>query len=594
MVADSLRDDPGDDDDDDVDENDPDLLSELHGIIGSDDDGDHIESPEASSAEPAPSTTTKSAANIVDLLSGRLDMYRLAETNAKTAGDAGKARRFGRGIKTLTDQLRQAKAGHPINPDDIPPEVSTKGPAAPLPQPLAPTRAAPVVPPTVPTTPVIAEPPAESVEPPTLPERPAAAAAEPAATAVLPDAETSGVLNVLNARKREYQVAALAAKKAGERETAIQYIRVLKQFDKVIAEATAGRPVDLSAMPASPSVAAAQPAAAAAAAPPVAPPRRREEAEHQTDAPADTRPTVPAAAAPPPPTAPTSIAEALDQRLAKYQAVELAAKEEGNSGKARRYGRIIKQYQDAIKLHRLGRAVPFDELPTPPGFGPIPGVSTAAADATTAATIAAASEPVREVTADGDDDAAPAPVATAAAAPPAQPAQPTIRKPAPDVPLPPSRLSGNHSTTALMQQTIQTLQARQAEFRRAAVEAKKAGNLTQAKEYLRQFKQLEQLTEVARGGMPIDLNTVPVGPAQLARLEDTFTVVSADDCGDADVAAGGDISARLEQQLNQQLEMCRQTRDHHRAMGDVAGTNRFENLALSVQKDCDVVKLAKL
>lgn len=31
---------------------------------------------------------------------------------------------------------------------------------------------------------------------------------------------------------------------------------------------------------------------------------------------------------------------------------------------------------------------------------------------------------------------------------------------------------------------------------------------------------------------------------------------------------------------------------HHRALGDVAGTNRFENLAISVQHDLDVVKLA--
>lgn len=33
--------------------------------------------------------------------------------------------------------------------------------------------------------------------------------------------------------------------------------------------------------------------------------------------------------------------------------------------------------------------------------------------------------------------------------------------------------------------------------------------------------------------------------------------------------------------------------DHHKALGDVAGTNRFENLALSVQKDLDIVKLAR-
>lgn len=31
---------------------------------------------------------------------------------------------------------------------------------------------------------------------------------------------------------------------------------------------------------------------------------------------------------------------------------------------------------------------------------------------------------------------------------------------------------------------------------------------------------------------------------------------------------------------------------HHKALGDVAGTNRFDNLALTVQRDLDIVSLA--
>lgn len=65
---------------------------------------------------------------------------------------------------------------------------------------------------------------------------------------------------------------------------------------------------------------------------------------------------------------PQSTLEALEQRLAKYQSVMQQAQEEGNSSKARRFGRIIKQYQDAIKLHKLGKPIPFDELPDPPGI----------------------------------------------------------------------------------------------------------------------------------------------------------------------------------------------------------------------------------
>lgn len=39
--------------------------------------------------------------------------------------------------------------------------------------------------------------------------------------------------------------------------------------------------------------------------------------------------------------------------------------------------------------------------------------------------------------------------------------------------------------------------------------------------------------------------------------------------------------------------MCKTTRDHHKAMGDVAGTNRFENMALVVQKDYDLIKIIR-
>lgn len=53
-----------------------------------------------------------------------------------------------------------------------------------------------------------------------------------------------------------------------------------------------------------------------------------------------------------------------------------------------------------------------------------------------------------------------------------------------------------------------------------------------------------------------------------------------------------EILTRLEEQLSKQLKMCLSTRDHHKALGDIAGMNRFENLALTVTKDLDVVRLA--
>ena len=70
---------------------------------------------------------------------------------------------------------------------------------------------------------------------------------------------------------------------------------------------------------------------------------------------------------------PTTLDEHLVARLRKYQSTADEATKQGNNGKARRMMRIVKQYQAAIKSHKAGKAVNFDDLPTPPGFPPFPG-----------------------------------------------------------------------------------------------------------------------------------------------------------------------------------------------------------------------------
>jgi len=68
---------------------------------------------------------------------------------------------------------------------------------------------------------------------------------------------------------------------------------------------------------------------------------------------------------------PENIEGALRERLEVYRRTKVAAETEGNTSKARRYGRICKQFEDAIKLHVHGKSVPLDELPVPPGFPPL-------------------------------------------------------------------------------------------------------------------------------------------------------------------------------------------------------------------------------
>lgn len=50
-----------------------------------------------------------------------------------------------------------------------------------------------------------------------------------------------------------------------------------------------------------------------------------------------------------------------------YARYTISFQNEGNARKERMNQRIMKQFQDAIKCHKAGKPVPFDELPCPPG-----------------------------------------------------------------------------------------------------------------------------------------------------------------------------------------------------------------------------------
>lgn len=561
MVAASLAD--VDTDADSEDENDPALLSELNMIADGEEEEEVAKSPPPASiitpTSPAASAPTEtflptSEMDLKSVLRSRLEMYQQAEKNAKAAGDSTKARRFGRGIKTLQDQLKQANAGRAVNEEDIPPEVSVKpaagksnqvAPAPPESLP-SPTTAAPIIEPTRSAPPV-----PEQIQ--------RQAPSSPQDTALL----------ALSARKEEYKVAAVQCKKNGEKENALKLVKILKLMDMAIGAVKEGQVIDLSEMPPPPEI----------------------YLEMEKNAPSEepTPPPQPEPDAAPPPEAPTAASSpeaplvmattidgALVQRLEKYKSVEAAAKAEGNSSKARRFGRIVKQYEDAVKLYKAGKAVNYEELPTPPGFGPLPlgGASAAPPPVPARPKPSASSSP--------DEESTPSP-----APGPSRPAAPT--------PPQANRASGNLANTTLMQKQIDELLKRQNEFKSAAIEAKKQGDLEEAKEYLRCFKGFDKLLETARGGFPVDMSTLPIPPGKRNKLEESFEVVTGvaiDEEGDLD-CEGAELVDRLLEQLKKQLTMCKETRDHHRAMGDVPGTNKFENLALSVQKDIDVMKYVR-
>lgn len=469
-------------------------MNELSEIAGTNDDEEasklgeqtlpgEVEIPKSSEqyfvAEPILPTTTLST---VDLIKSRIEMYKISEKNAMEQNDKSRARSRARGIKTLETMLKDAIKGKIINPDEIPPVVSTNFPNAPK---------SPIVMDSIQTIPTNAP---ESVTSQSDP-----APNVPVETKTMTPAAPANVdeqtINALLNRQREYKVAALTAKKSGDTATALQYVKIIKIFDTVLASARNGDTVDLSDMPPPPNELSSDLLKAIGhtenPSSPVPPTKHEnsiqqstEDKHNESDSKPKQQPVELSL-----PDAPKTILEALNQRLQKYQSVEANAKSEGNDRKARQNGRIVKQYLDAIRAHKAGRAINFEELPTPPGYPPIPTGDQLTKTPQPAAKKAPSEPTVPISSSDSHENTNVSPKRS-----------PIKRQD--------SRVSGNHSNTTIMNKTIELLLERQKEFREAALEAKKAGEIEQAKEFLKTFKGIESLLNVARGGLPVDLSTV--------------------------------------------------------------------------------------
>lgn len=483
MVAESLKDIDANDDNDDEDDN-PDILNELSEITNSSSSKELMVVDEPTIQIPTVNDS------LPTLLKSRIDMYHAAITNAKQSNDNSRTRRFERGLKTLNTMIKQVNSGHTIDINDIPPEIVVK-PSAPNvladDKILSPSRPAPM-PPTLELDESSKK--SEVIIPPIIQH-----------TDLQPETEQmqknvdEGVVKILMERQREYKVAAINAKKSNDIEKAKNFVKIIKMFDTVITAAQQGQEVDLSDMPPLPHelstimLADEQPDNNS----------KKEEAECQHSAEKTIITPLPSQ-----PVA-TTIMEALTERLNIYKGVERTAKEENNNSKARRFGRIVKQYEDAIKLHKAGKSVPFEELPTPPGLeplqlnsiNPIVPIKDANENIPTKQSAIVPNLP-DESTKTGTNDK------TANESPKSTPPQ----RPPRSQDSSSGRLSGNHSNTNLMNKTIATIVERQKEFREAAVMAKKSNEIDEAKEYLRIYKGLEILLDTAKGGLPVDLSSV--------------------------------------------------------------------------------------
>ncbi|XP_010777849.1 coiled-coil and C2 domain-containing protein 1A-like [Notothenia coriiceps] len=132
-------------------------------------------------------------------------------------------------------------------------------------------------------------------------------------------------------RQREYKIAAIHAKQGGDIDLAKQHYHIARKMDVLVEALDRGEPVDLSSLPPPPE----DVVAAQSAPPPLQ---------------SSSKPAAPAAPAAPAPTqvatadlpAPSSLGEALQQRMDIYKSAAEGAKSKGDDRKARMHQRIVK------------------------------------------------------------------------------------------------------------------------------------------------------------------------------------------------------------------------------------------------------------
>lgn len=118
--------------------------------------------------------------------------------------------------------------------------------------------------------------------------------------------------------------------------------------------------------------------------------------------------------------------------------------------------------------------------------------------------------------------------------------------------------------TSRAEKQLALLQQRQHELKQAALNAKKEGDIELARSYLRQAKGMDPLIEASRGGLPVDMNSIPLSPAAktelnadsiIGLLDDSFTVVDTEDCSEKVIGTDEEIYENLESQLMKQIKV---------------------------------------
>ncbi|TRZ00794.1 hypothetical protein DNTS_017265 [Danionella cerebrum] len=545
-----------DDDGDESLENDEDLLAELQEVVGEAESEDlggstpfsHIsaETPEAqlmpTSQEPKVSSV---AGSMEYTLEERINLYRMAITNANATGETSKARRYERGLKTLQTMLSSVRKGVKIAESEIPPPVACGGSSRPPAPAMAPDQQIEYDS-AVETSPVSPEEAlvvisstsgsrdeSSGVTSPASLSSPEGELLEQKAAENLQDSPVQQLSKeALLAQQREYRMAALEAKQAGNIDQAKMHVKASKGYDAAIEALEKGQPVDVGSLP---------------------PPLSQAESPSQ----------------------PTTVLKALEQRMTKYKEAFTQAKASGDERKARMHDRIAKQYQSAIR------------------FPPIPGQKAASPEQGFAAVLETAnkltSNEVEAADAEDEDEVEEEKAPKLDQKKPTLEVQPTLQEPDNRSPShSPERMSKRGSLPDSAQQQLDLLEGRKKQFMKAALQAKQKKDLEQAKSFLRTAKSLDSFIEVIRSGKTVDLTKVPSPPGE---EEENFIVVHHSDVQVSEKSE--EIFSQLTKLLKEQFEKCTTYSKQFTHMGNVAETTKFETMAERCKKSIEIVKRAQ-
>uniref|UniRef100_A0A8P4KDP6 Coiled-coil and C2 domain-containing protein 1B n=1 Tax=Dicentrarchus labrax TaxID=13489 RepID=A0A8P4KDP6_DICLA len=533
--------------DDDLD--DDDLLAELNEVLEDDEEQTPAPTPPAvTPTAPKVSVTSHStppaapsgATGMESSLLERIEMYKTAISNAKAAGETSKVRRYDRGLKTLQSMLTSVRKGKPVNEEEIPPPVALGGKSN-VPAESEPIKERELPQPTLLPSPSTNQKPLREAAPTAPNTKP---------VHLTPPQKTTAVLT----RQKEYKMAAIHAKQSGNIDQAKQHYLTAKKLDMLLQEMDSGKPVDLSSLPPTP-------------APSIFP-------STLTSYPVPTAPQHDAATTtmfhylP----APSSLAEALQQRMDIYKSAAEGAKSKGEDRKARMHQRIVKQYQDAIRAHKAGRPVSLSDLPVPPGCPPLQG-----SEGGQQSFLGVLETAMKIANQDGDGEDEEEDEQREAAK--------SLGGENVHVCLPAHTKCVIQSFTSFLliilvaQQQVDFLLLRRQAFLRAALRSKQMKDMNGAGQHLRHAKGLDPMITAAKSGLPVDITKVIIIFLCFKFVLYAFVI--------------GFFFSFLTHTffvLYLDLQKCLGYTQQFILMGNVAETLKFERLAEECMKNIEILK----